>query len=81
MRNQQIYKEIFSESLQVPLKNFNEDLAYNEIPEWDSIGHMSLISNIEEKFKITFETDDIIDFSSFKKGKEILNLKYKVNFE
>lgn len=81
MSNLQIYKEIFSESLQVPLENFNEDLAYNEIPEWDSIGHMSLISSLEEKFKITFETDDIIEFSSFKKGKEILNLKYKVNIE
>ena len=81
MSNLQIYKEIFSESLQVPLENFNEDLAYNEIPEWDSIGHMSLISSLEEKFKITFESDDIIEFSSFKKGKEILNLKYKVNIE
>ena len=39
---------------------------------------MSLISELEEIFKITFETDDIIDFSSYKKGKEILK-KYKVN--
>ena len=30
-----------------------------------------------EKFKISIETDDIVDFSSFKKGKEIL-LKYKI---
>ena len=81
MSNLKIYKEIFAESLQVPLENFNEKLVYNEIPEWDSIGHMSLISNIEEKFKITFETDDIIELSSFKKGKEILNLKYKIDIE
>ena len=38
---------------------------------------MTLISNLEEKFKITFETDDIVDFSSFKKGIKILQ-KYKV---
>ena len=38
---------------------------------------MSLISELESQFKITFETDDIIDFSSFNKGKEILK-KYKV---
>ena len=36
------------------------------------------MSAIEEAFGITFETDDIIDFSSFTKGKEILE-KYKVN--
>ena len=56
---------------------FNEDIQYNEIDEWDSIGHMTLISDLEEGFGITIETDDIVDFSSFKKGKEILN-KYKI---
>ena len=34
---------------------------------------MKLISGLEEGFKISMETDDIVDFSSFKKGIEILN--------
>ena len=55
-----------------------DKLKYNEIDEWDSIGHMNLISALEENFKITFETDDIVDFSSYNKGKEILS-KYKIN--
>jgi acyl carrier protein len=38
---------------------------------------MTLISGLEEGFGITMETDDIVDFSSFKKGNEILK-KYKV---
>ena len=50
---------------------------YNEIEECDSIAHMTLVAALEEEFKITMETDDIIDFSSFKKGIEILK-KYKV---
>ena len=33
---------------------------------------MTLISGLEEEFNISIETDDIIDFSSFEKGKEIL---------
>ena len=56
---------------------FNENIKYNEIPEWDSIGHMTLMSGLEEGFSITMETDDIVDFSSFKKGIDILK-KYKV---
>ena len=40
---------------------------------------MTLMSGLEESFGITLETDDIIDFSSYKKGKEILE-KYKVKF-
>ena len=37
------------------------------------------MSGLEESFKITLETDDIIDFSSFKKGIDILK-KYKIDF-
>ena len=40
---------------------------------------MTLMSGLEEEFGITLETDDIVDFSSFKKGKEILG-KYKISF-
>ena len=58
---------------------FNDNIKYNEIPEWDSIGHMTLMSGLEEGFNITMETDDIVDFSSFKKGIDILK-KYKVDF-
>ena len=72
------YKAIFIETLAIDNKNFNENIKYNEIPEWDSIGHMTLMSSLEESFKINIETDDIVDFSSYKKGIEILK-KYKVN--
>ncbi len=72
------YKSAFVESLNIKEKIVNDKLKYNEIPEWDSIGHMTLISTLEEKFKISIETDDIVDFSSFKVGKKILK-KYKIN--
>ena len=71
------YSEIFKKALNINTNKFNENLKYNEIDEWDSIGHMTLVSALEEEYKITFETDDIIDFSSFKRGLEILK-KYKI---
>ena len=79
MSNEKKYKDIFIKSLAIDDKKFNEKIQYNEIPEWDSIGHMTLISGLEEGFKITMETDDIVDFGSFKKGFEILS-KYGVKF-
>lgn len=79
MSNLKKYKEIFVKSLSIKETNFSENLKYNEIPEWDSIGHMTLMSGLEEGFNISLETDDIVDFSSYKKGKEILG-KYKVKF-
>tara|TARA_X000001036_G_C20123227_1_gene580150 strand:- start:171 stop:410 length:240 start_codon:yes stop_codon:yes gene_type:complete len=77
MNNIEKYKKAFTTSLNISEKDLNENLEYNEIPEWDSIGHMSLISALEDEFAITIETDDIVDYSSYKKGIEILK-KYKV---
>ena len=77
MKNKNKYVEIFIESLSIDKKKFNEKLKYNDIPEWDSIGHMTLMSALEDGFNISIDTDDIIDFSSFKKGIQILK-KYKI---
>ena len=74
--NLEKYDKIFIETFSIQ-KKVLKDLEYNKIEQWDSIGHMTLISDLENEFKITFENDDIIDFSSYKKGKEILK-KYNI---
>ena len=79
MSNKKKYRDIFIQSLSIDEKKFNEKIKYNEISEWDSIGHMTLMSSLEEKFSISMDTDDIVDFSSFEKGIEILE-KYGVKF-
>jgi acyl carrier protein len=79
MNNSQRYKDTFIKSLSISPENFNDKVKYNEIPEWDSIGHMTLISALEEEFKISIETDDILVLGSFKEGKKILE-KYKISF-
>lgn len=77
MDNKAKYDEIFKSCLQVEQEELGEALTYNSIENWDSVGHMGLIAELEEAFDIMMETDDIIDFSSYEKGKEILK-KYGV---
>ena len=79
MSSKEKYRDIFIQSLTIDKKKFHEKIKYNEIPEWDSIGHMTLMSGLEEKFSISMDTDDVVDFSSFEKGIEILE-KYGVKF-
>jgi acyl carrier protein len=67
----------FSESLQIDAARVKDDLAYNSIPEWDSVAHMSLIAQIEEAFGIMLDTNDVIDMSSVAKAKDIIG-KYDV---
>ena len=70
------YDTAFTESFGID-ESALDDLEYESILEWDSVGHMGLIAEIEEAFDIELEMDDVIDFSSYVKGKEILK-KYKV---
>lgn len=75
----QTYKSCFMESLNIG-EDEVEGLSYQAIPAWDSVGHMALMAALEETFNIELETDDIIDFSSFEKGIEILK-KYGINLK
>jgi len=49
----------------------------NSVAAWDSVGHMSMMAALETEFEHHEETDDIIDFSSYPKGMEILS-KYEI---
>lgn len=76
MSNLEKYNEIFKETLNVS-DDMLVGLKYQDIKEWDSVGHISLISELEDAFDIMIDTDDVVDFSSYEKGKEIL-AKYDV---
>jgi acyl carrier protein len=76
MNNLEKYNEAFIMCFQINEEQLS-NLVYQAVPTWDSIGHMSLISALEERFDIMIETDDMIDFSSYAKGKDILK-KYNV---
>ncbi len=71
MSNLEKYNNAFIESFEVAEDQL-EDLKYQDIPAWDSVGHMGLIAALEDAFDIMMDTDDIIDLSSYQKGKEIL---------
>lgn len=76
MNNSEKYSKIFEKIFSINKSKLNK-LKYQSIPQWDFVGHMSLISSLEKTFKITMDIDDIVDFSSYKKGKQILK-KYKI---
>lgn len=78
MTNLEKYTNVFVESFGITADQ-TSGLAYQGIEAWDSVGHMTLVAAIEDTFGIMMDTDDIIDLSSFEKGKEIL-AKYNVEF-
>ncbi len=79
MKNMEKYTQVFVEMFGKSVDEVKK-LHYQDIIEWDSVGHMTLVSSLEDTFDIMMETDDIIDFESYEKGIEILK-KYNVDFE
>ena len=76
MTNLEKYNNAFVETFEIS-EDALPNLKYQDIEAWDSVGHMGLIAALEDAFDIMMDTDDIIDFSSYQKGKEILQ-KYDV---
>ena len=79
MNNTEKYNQAFCDTFGITADKLL-GLEYQAIPEWDSVGHMTLIAALEDAFDIMMDTDDIIDFSSFEKGKEILSKNYDIQF-
>ena len=76
MTNLEKYDHLFITSFRVTQEDL-PSLKYQGHPLWESLGHMDLMSALEELFKISISTIDVLDFSTYEKGKEIL-AKYGV---
>lgn len=70
--NLEKYNKVFKECFSLCDESLNDALVYQSVPNWDSVGHMRMVANLEEVFGIMMDTEDIIDFSSYEKGKVIL---------
>jgi acyl carrier protein len=80
MNNLVKLKRAFAEGLGIAEDLITDELTYQSIKEWDSVGHMAMVASIEEAFDIMLDTDDIIDMSSFAKAKEIIS-KYGISMD
>lgn len=79
MTNKQKYNTVFMNCFSIDESALSDSLVYNTISAWDSVGHMKMVAAMEETFDIMMDTEDILDFSSYEKGFELL-AKYGVEF-
>lgn len=52
---------IIARTLEISADRVSEDLAAGSIPQWDSLGHLGLISAIEEGFDVSFDVDELFE--------------------
>ena len=71
MSNIEKLKEAFVEGLEIPMEEV-EAATMESVDKWDSIGQMSLVAIIEDAFGIEFEPEEVMRFTSFAAGVDIL---------
>ena len=50
MSNLEKYNQSFIKALSITEDKLEDSLNYQDIPEWDSVGHMSLVAELEDNF-------------------------------
>ena len=54
-------KEIIANVLGVDISRIEADTAIGDLPEWDSLHHIMIISNIEREYGFRFTPDVMMD--------------------
>jgi len=67
--------EIFKETFAHDSARFSAETVPDDVKKWDSIGHMTMVAALEEKFGLQFEVDEIMEMIDVKKILEILASK------
>ena len=46
-----IVKKIIAKSLKIELSEINENSSSKNVEEWDSLGHLTILMNLDKNFK------------------------------
>lgn len=80
MTNEEKLKNAFASTFKISHEVVKDDLKYRDIPQWDSLAHMMLVAALEDAFDVMFETEQVLDMSSYAKAREILAKEHGIEF-
>lgn len=58
-----------------PNTELTPNSAFEDVPGWDSLGHMRVIAELEELFDIEFEIEEIVDQNTVQKIFDLTSAK------
>lgn len=73
----EIVEQIFIDTLGLALPVDWDSVRYQQLLWWDSMGHVAIVTELENRFEIVLEADDIVEMMSFARCLEILE-KYGI---
>jgi len=77
MENIEKYKNAFMQVFGTKAEELNDQYGKDTVEEWDSVHQLSLVAELEEAFDMMFDPEDIMEMTSYAKGKDLLK-KYEI---
>jgi acyl carrier protein len=68
-------RQAFKAAFDVDPQSVSMDTTTSDIPAWDSVGHLSLASSLEEAFGITLDVDELMEMESVREIVRIITPK------
>ena len=60
MSNHKKLKTLLSDCFSIPLDQVKDDLTKDDVPSWDSLATVNLVSELESEFDVNFDVSDIV---------------------
>jgi acyl carrier protein len=60
-------KAAFVSAFSVDPEKFNVEMMPEDVQGWDSLGHLTLVTALQEQFGLEFEVNEVMDMDSVKK--------------
>lgn len=79
MQTEQRLKQVFSETFNIPENKITTDTKQGDFEEWNSLGQLRLIMEIESVFNISFLMEEVPVLDTF--DKLLLNIQKKLGEE
>lgn len=77
MENLEKYNNAFVQVFSAKVEELDDNYGKDTVDAWDSVHQLGLIAELEEAFDIMFDPEDIMEMTSYAKGKELLS-KYDI---
>jgi acyl carrier protein len=71
-------REILYNLFNVAPQSVSLETKAADVPEWDSVGHLSLCGSLEEAFGIRFDVDDLPEMNSVRAIVRIIEAKTSI---
>jgi len=68
-------QEAFKAAFDVDPQSINIDTKPSDVPPWDSLGHVSLVSSLERVFGLSFDVDEVMDMENVRQIIKIVQTK------